>query len=118
MGERTQNFTLEALIARDRAVAAAEKALANATMKRELLEERVLEAGKHGKPKKDKVTGKESNRGFVERALSKMKPDKLPCKKTPGVVSLMSGIDYYFDLIYIYMYIYIYVCIYTYIYIY
>jgi hypothetical protein len=46
----------------------------------------VLDAGKPSKPKKDKVTGKESNRGFVERALIKMQPDRLPCKKTPGVV--------------------------------
>ena len=93
MGERTQNFTLEARIARDSAVAAAAQALANATMKRELWEERVLDAGKPSKPKKDKVTGKETNRGFVERALSKIKPDKLPCKKTPGVVRLMRVMD-------------------------
>jgi hypothetical protein len=45
MGERTQNFTLEARIARDVAVAGAEEALARATMKRELCEERVLDAG-------------------------------------------------------------------------
>ena len=94
MGECTQNFTLEARIARDSRVAAAAKALAAATLKRELCEERVLDAGKPSKPKKDKVTGKESNRGFVERALLKVKPDKMPCKKTPGIVRLMCMIDY------------------------
>ena len=43
---------------------------------------------------RNQVSGKENNRGFVERTIQKIKPDKLPCKKTPGIVRLMEMIDY------------------------
>ena len=58
MGDRTQHFTLEERITRDPTVRGAEKALAAATLKRELCEERLADAGKPTKPKKDKVSGR------------------------------------------------------------
>ena len=72
----------------------ADKELRDASLQRELCEERVEAAGRPSKPKKDKVTGKENNRAFVERALLKLKPDRQPCKKTPGIVRLMDMIEY------------------------
>ena len=85
---------MEARIARDAAVMRADKELRDASLQRELCEERVEVAGRPSKPKKDKVTGKENNRAFVERALLKLKPDRQPCKKTPGIVRLMDMIEY------------------------
>eukprot|EP00931_Biecheleriopsis_adriatica_P036812 TRINITY_DN2115_c2_g1_i1.p1 TRINITY_DN2115_c2_g1~~TRINITY_DN2115_c2_g1_i1.p1 ORF type:complete len:972 (+),score=289.16 TRINITY_DN2115_c2_g1_i1:76-2991(+) len=89
MGDVSQRYVLSARLATETKVAKAEKLYRKAENLAEVAEERVLQAKKPKKPKKDADTGQEDNRGFVERTLSKLPKDSKEAKKTPGIVRLM-----------------------------
>jgi hypothetical protein len=89
MGEISRRYLFSERLSRDPLVNAAEASLAQATHQRECAEEALAKAKKPTKPKKDTETGKENNRGFVERQLGKLKDDKSAVKKTPGITRLL-----------------------------